>query len=120
MRVICNAAFAKLCGKATADLPGAPWAALWLTDAPTGDESSLTRLPQGKTRETIELARAGHWFRLLVDPVLEADAVAGFVCIATDITVERQGAEARAPSHPPSASSTSGRDRRPRRNAPAR
>jgi signal transduction histidine kinase len=53
-------------------------------------------LPQGKTRETIELARDGHWFRLLVDPVLEADAVAGFVCIATDITVERQVAEARA------------------------
>ncbi len=94
--VQCNAAFAKLCGKAAADLPGAPWAALWLTDAPTGDESSLTRLPQGKTRETIELARDGHWFRLLVDPVLEADAVAGFVCIATDITVERQVAEARA------------------------
>ena len=61
-----------------------------------GDESSLTRLPRGKTRETIELARDGHWFRLLVDPVLEADAVAGFVCIATDITVERQVAEARA------------------------
>ena len=73
-----------------------PWAALWLTDAPSGDESSLTRLPRGKTRETIELARDGHWFRLLVDPVLEADAVAGFVCIATDITVERQVAEARA------------------------
>ena len=28
--------------------------------------------------------------------MLEADAVAGFVCIATDITVERQVAEARA------------------------
>ena len=94
--VQCNAAFAQLCGKAAADLPGTPWSALWLTDEPTGEESSLTRLPQGKTRETIELTRDGHWFRLLVDPVLEADAVAGFVCIATDITVERQVAEARA------------------------
>ena len=84
------------CGKAAADLPGVPWAALWLTDAPSGDESSLTRLPHGRTRETIELARDGRWFRLLVDPVLEAEAVAGFVCIATDITVERQVAEARA------------------------
>src|SRR6185369_13917638 len=88
--VQCNAAFAKLCGKAAADLPGTPWAALWLTDAPTGEESSL---PRGKTRETIELTRDGHWFRLLVDPVLEADTVAGFVCIADDITVERQVAE---------------------------
>ena len=93
--VQCNAAFARLCGKAAADLPGTPWAALWLTDAPTGEESSLTRLPRGKTRETIELTRDGHWFRLLVDPVLEADTVAGFVCIADDITVERQVAEAR-------------------------
>ena len=65
-----NAAFAKLCGKAAADLTGAPWAALWLTDAPPGDESSLTRLPQGKTRETIELARDGYWFRLLSLPIL--------------------------------------------------
>ena len=38
--VQCNAAFAELCGRAAADVPGTPWAALWLTDASSGEESS--------------------------------------------------------------------------------
>ena len=94
--VQCNAAFARLCGKTSPDLAGMPWSALWLADQPGEDTSPLARLPSGTARETIELMRDGRWFRLLVDPVLEADAVGGFVCIATDITVERQVAEARA------------------------
>ncbi len=94
--VQCNTAFAKLCGKSSVDLAGTPWSALWLSDLPPGAESSLTRLLGGRTRETIELTRDGRWFRFLVDPVLEAEAVAGFVCIATDITVEKQVAEARS------------------------
>ena len=94
--VQCNAAFAKLCGKRAADLVGTPWTALWLSDAPAGEEPALNRLLVGGTRETIELSRDGRWLRFLVDPVLESDSVAGFVCIATDITVEKQVAEARA------------------------
>jgi len=91
----CNAAFATLCNRPPGDVPGTPWTALWLPDSP-GEDSSLARLPRGKTREIIELARDGRWFRLLVDPVLEVDTVGGFVCIASDITIERQIAEAKA------------------------
>jgi PAS domain S-box-containing protein len=94
--VQCNAAFAKLCGKSAVDLVGAPWTALWLSDAPAGEEPPLNRLLAGRTREAVELSRDGRWLRFLVDPVLESEAVAGFVCIATDITVEKQVAEARA------------------------
>ena len=94
--VQCNAAFAKLCGKSAVDLVGTPWTALWLSDAPAGEEPALNRLLAGGTRETIDLSRDGRWLRFLVDPVLEAESIAGYVCIATDITVEKQVAEARA------------------------
>jgi PAS domain S-box-containing protein len=94
--VQCNAAFGTLCGRPVAELAGLPWAALWATGESAAGECAIAELPRGAARETTELFRNERWFRLVVDPVLEDGAVAGFVCVATDITIERQAAEARA------------------------
>jgi PAS domain S-box-containing protein len=92
----CNAAFAKLVELAPQDLVGVPWASLWGGFGSPEAAESLARLGQSRRRESVELPHEGGWVRLLVDPVVETGALAGMVGIASDITIERQVAEARA------------------------
>jgi PAS domain S-box-containing protein len=94
--VRCNGAFAALVGVAPADLVGRSWADIW-QQLGGGDEPSLTtRVERSRRRQTLDLQRDQGWFRLLVDPVLDGDAVTGLVCIVSDVTIERQAAQVRA------------------------
>jgi len=90
-----NAAFAALVGVPPADLTGRPWTEIW-TSLGGADPSPTSRAEQTRRRETLDLQRNERWLRLLVDPVLEVDTVTGFVCIVSDVTLERQAAEVRA------------------------
>ncbi len=92
----CNGAFAALVGTAPAALVGRPWAGLWEQLGGSGKPSPTTGVEHSRRRETLELQRDHGWFRLLVDPVLEGDALAGLVCIVSDVTIERQAAQVRA------------------------
>jgi PAS domain S-box-containing protein len=92
----CNGAFAALLGGAPADLAGRPWADIWRRLGGSDESSPTGQVQRSRRRETLDLQREQGWFRLLVDPVLEGDAVAGFVCIASDVTIERQAGEVRA------------------------
>jgi signal transduction histidine kinase len=92
----CNGAFAALVGTVPAALVGRPWAEIWQRLGGGGQPSPTTRVEHSRRRETLDLERDHGWFRLLVDPVVEGDAVAGLVCIVTDVTIERQAAQVRA------------------------
>src|SRR5689334_14567677 len=92
----CNEAFATLLGQTPDDTVGEQWAEIWRRLGGRGEPSPTTRVERSRRRETLDLHRDQGWFRLLVDPVLEGDAVAGLVCIVTDVTIERQAADARA------------------------
>ena len=92
----CNGAFATLIGAAPADLAGRPWADVWGRLGGGGEESPTVRAERSRRRATLELQHGQTWVRLLVDPVLEGDVVAGFVCIVSDVTIERQAAQVRA------------------------
>src|SRR5262245_9439132 len=91
----CNAAFTDVL-RLSGDPVGVPWAELWRSFGPPGAESPLAAVRQTLRRETIDLSRDGSWFRLVVDPVVEGDALTGIVCIVSDITVERDAAKVRA------------------------
>jgi PAS domain S-box-containing protein len=94
--VQCNAAFAEVFGRSPQDVVGMPWPALWhsFDTAVTGD--SLARLAKTRQRETVELSRGEARFRLLVDPVIENDQIAGLLAILSDVTMDRMVADARA------------------------
>jgi PAS domain S-box-containing protein len=92
----CNAAFATLLGAAPADLIGRPWADIWRVLGGDAETSPTDRVDQSRRRETVDLQRDDGWFRLLVDPVLEGSTITGFVCIVSDVTLERQAAQVRA------------------------
>ena len=91
-----NAAFAALVGIPPADLTGRPWSEIWTSLGGDSEPSPTSRAEQTRRRETLDLRRNERWLRLLVDPVLEGDTVTGFVCIVSDVTLERQAAEVRA------------------------
>jgi PAS domain S-box-containing protein len=94
--VQCNAAFAKVWGTGSpSDLVGRAWADIWRPEAP-GAESPVSRILASGAPQSVELQRGGRWFRVLVEPVREGETVAGFVSTVTDVTLERQMAEARA------------------------
>src|SRR5262245_28535473 len=92
----CNAAFARLLGKAPQDLVGMPWSAVWASFGHPSAESPLIRLGHTRSREAVELPRDGRWFRLVVEPVLEGESVGGVVCTISDVNVSRQAADVRA------------------------
>jgi signal transduction histidine kinase len=92
----CNEAFATLLGQTPADTVGQAWAEIWRRLGGGGEPSPTTRVERSRRRETLDLHRDQGWFRLLVDPVLEGDTVAGLVCIVTDVSIERQAADVRA------------------------
>jgi PAS domain S-box-containing protein len=94
--VQCNAAFAQVFGRSPQDVVGMAWTALWRSFDAAGVGDSLGRLVQTRQRETVELARDDARFRLLVDPVVESEQLAGLVAIISDVTVERLAADARA------------------------
>ncbi len=92
----CNASFAKLFSRCPQDLVGTTWTSLWRCFGPADAGEPLGKLVQARRRETVDLPRDGGWVRLLIDPVIERGALAGLVCSVTDITMERQAAEARS------------------------
>jgi PAS domain S-box-containing protein len=91
-----NAAFAALVEIAPADLAGRPWTEIWTSFGGGSEPSPTRRVEQTRRRETLDLQRDRRWLRFLVDPVLEGDTLTGFVCIVSDVTIERQAAEVRA------------------------
>ncbi len=91
-----NAAFAALVEIAPADLAGRPWTEIWTSFGGCSEPSPTRRVEQTRRRETLDLQRDRRWLRFLVDPVLEGDTLTGFVCIVSDVTIERQATEVRA------------------------
>jgi PAS domain S-box-containing protein len=91
-----NAAFAALVEIAPADLAGRAWTEIWTSFGGGSEPSPTRRVEQTRRRETLDLQRDRRWLRFLVDPVLEGDTLTGFVCIVSDVTIERQAAEVRA------------------------
>ncbi len=91
-----NAAFAALVEVLPADLTGRPWTEIWTSLGGGSEPSPTARAEQTRRRETLDRQRNERWLRLVVDPVLEGDTVTGFVCIVSDVTLERQAAEVRA------------------------
>ena len=94
--VQCNVTFAEVFGRSPQDIVGMPWAALWRSFDEASDSRSLARLAQTRQRQTAELSRDEARFRLLVDPVVENEQIAGLVAIISDVTLERLATEARA------------------------
>ncbi len=93
----CNGAFAALRRRRRPPTswagPGPTSGGSWAAEA---EPSPTARVERSRRRETLDLQREQAWLRLLVDPVLEGDAVTGFVCIVSDVTIERQAAQVRA------------------------
>ena len=92
----CNGALAALLGASSADVVGRPWAEVWRQLGGGAEPSPTARVERSRRRETFDLQTDQRWLRLLVDPVLEGDVVAGLVCIVSDVTIERQAADVRA------------------------
>ncbi|MEX2224034.1 MAG: response regulator [Candidatus Rokuibacteriota bacterium] len=92
----CNGAFGDLLGRSATEAVGTAWADVWQRVGNAEATSPLARVHESRRRETVDFARGPDWFRLLVDPVLDGDAVTGMVCIVSDITIERQATEVRA------------------------
>ena len=92
----CNGALATLLGSAPGDLVGRPWAEVWRELGGGAEPSPTARVERSRRRETFDLQNERRWLRLLVDPVLEGDALTGLVCIVSDVTIERQAADVRA------------------------
>ncbi len=91
-----NAALAALLDARPPDLVGRPWPEVCRQLGGSDEPALLARVGRSRRRETLDFQNGSRWLRVLVDPVLEGDAVTGLVCIVSDVTLERQAADVRA------------------------
>ncbi len=88
----CNQGFAAIVGKSNEELISENFRRVLVRDLKCGGHEAAGFPNWSRTRESLEAPCGSRWIRITVDPVLNDGAVAGAICILSDIT-ERRMAE---------------------------
>jgi PAS domain S-box-containing protein len=88
----CNAAAARLLGKASGDIVGRPFHEAVYGRSEPVEGSAFLRMRASGSRESKELRVGDQWFHIVADPVFdEAGRLDGAVYILSDATARKQG-----------------------------